>query len=105
MKLTVLLFIIVFVLAGCASQKSVKDASPEKTYTSDDTIKTEGVTTSADTSVQETKIHIVQKDESLSVIAEKYGVSVQDIVNVNNIVNVNLIKINQKLIIPKRKKD
>ena len=105
MKLTVLLFIIVFVLAGCASQKSVQDASPEKTYTNDDTTKTEGVTTSADTSVQETKIHIVQKGESLSVIAKKYGVSVQDIVNANNIENVNLIKINQKLIIPKRKKD
>ena len=103
MKLTVLIFIIVFALAGCASQKSVQNASPEKFYTNDNTIKADDVATSSDFIEHKTKIHIVQKGESLWVIAKKYGVSVQDIVKANNIENQNLIKINQKLIIPEVK--
>ncbi len=100
MKLTLLLFVIVLILAGCASQKSVQETSPEKTFTNDNTVVAEEVSITTDTAVSETKIHIVQKGESLWVIAKKYGVSVQDIVKANNIENASLIKINQELIIP-----
>ncbi len=100
MKLTLLLFVIVLILAGCASQKSVQETSPEKTFMNDNTVVAEEVSITTDTAVSETKIHIVQKGESLWVIAKKYGVSVQDIVKANNIENASLIKINQELIIP-----
>ncbi len=100
MKLTLFLIVITLIFTGCASQKSVQDTTPEKTYTSDNTVVVEEVPTDIDTVVLETKIHIVQKGESLWVIAKKYGVSVQDIVKANNIENAGLIKINQELIIP-----
>ena len=100
MKLTLLLFAIVLILAGCASQKSIQDISPEKTFTNDNSVVAEEVPIVTDTAVSETKIHIVQKGESLWVIANKYGVSVQDIAKANNIENASLIKINQELIIP-----
>ena len=105
MKLTVFLFVIVLILAGCASQKSVQDTTPEKTFTNDNSVVAEEVSITADTTVLETKTHIVQKGESLWVIAKKYGVSVQDIVKANNIENASLIKINQELIIPEKKKE
>ena len=100
MKLTLLLFVMVLILAGCASQKSVQETSPENAFTNDNTVVAEEVPITTDTAVSETKIHIVQKGESLWVIAEKYGVSVQDIAKANNIENASLIKINQELIIP-----
>ena len=100
MKLTLLLIIITLILTGCASQKSVQDTTPEKTYISDNIVAIEEVPIDDDTIVPETKIHIVQKGESLWVIAKKYGVSVQDIVKANNIEDASLIKINQELIIP-----
>ena len=100
MKLTVILFVIVSILTGCASQKNVQDSSPEKIYINENTVVVEESVSSVDSVVNETKIHIVQKGESLWVIAKKYGVSVQDIVKANNIENQNIIKINQKLIIP-----
>ena len=102
MKLTFLLFIVIVVLVGCASQKSVQESSPEKVYTSENTVETEDVSVSVDTASHEPKIHIVQKGENLWVIAKKYGVTVKDIVNANNIENSSLIKINQELIIPKK---
>ena len=105
MKLSVLLIIIMLFLAACASQKSVQDTTPEKTYSKDTTVAAENITTSSDAAVYKTKTHIVQKGESLWVIAKKYGVSVQDIVKANNIENQNLIKINQELIIPDLKKE
>ncbi len=105
MKLTLKLILIALILAGCASQKSVQETIPEKTFTNDNTVVAEEVPITTDTAVSATKIHIVQKGESLWVIAKKYGVSVQDIVKANNIENASLIKINQELIIPVVKKE
>ncbi len=46
------------------------------------------------------RIHIVQPGETLSGIALRYGVTVQQIAAVNNIVNPSLIFVGQRLIIP-----
>lgn len=52
--------------------------------------------------VQNTSIyHIVQKGDTLSKIANKFGTTVQKIASDNNIKNVNLIKVGQKLLIKK----
>lgn len=45
-------------------------------------------------------VHIVQSGEYLSSIARRYGVTVQAIASANNIVNLNLIRPGQQLIIP-----
>jgi LysM repeat protein len=45
-------------------------------------------------------IHIVQRGESLYTIALRYGVTVQQIINANNLTNPNRIDIGQRLIIP-----
>ena len=102
MKLIGLLFIIVLMFVGCASQKKVKNSTPSETYTNDTTIVEDELVSPVDSVVNETIIHVVQKGESLWVIAKKYGVSVQDIVKANNIENKNIIKINQELIIPNK---
>lgn len=104
MKLVVVYFIVASVLIGCASQKRVQNPSPKTTYTIDDSIKDQKTAPPIDSTTNEIKIHVVMKGESLSVIAIKYGVSVDDIIKANNIKNPNFIQINQKLIIPEGKK-
>jgi LysM repeat protein len=51
-------------------------------------------TASADT------IHIVQRGETLSSIAQRHGVSMSAIIAANNITNANLIFVGQRLVIP-----
>lgn len=46
--------------------------------------------------------HTVQKGESLSKIATKYGVSVERVMSSNEISDPNKIKVNQKIFIPER---
>lgn len=53
---------------------------------------------------QET-IHTVKRGDNLESIAKQYGVTVNDIVKVNNIKNPNIITINQQLRIPKKQTD
>lgn len=43
--------------------------------------------------------HVVRKGEYLSTIAKKYGVSVKDLVSMNNLANANSIRIGQKLVV------
>lgn len=45
-------------------------------------------------------VHIVSEGESISLIAQKYHVSVQQIIILNNLHNVNLIYAGQKLLLP-----
>lgn len=47
-----------------------------------------------------TKYYIVKKGDTLTSIAKKYNLTIYDIARVNNINNINLIFINQRLIIP-----
>lgn len=46
------------------------------------------------------RIHVVQSGESLSAIAQLYGVSTQEIISFNNISNPDAIYVGQELIIP-----
>ncbi len=54
------------------------------------------------TSVAEGYEHEVQRGETLATIAAQYGVSVQSIVQANNITDPNRIAVGQRLIIPAR---
>lgn len=45
-------------------------------------------------------IYTVQRGDTLGTIAARYGVSVNDLVNLNNIKNPNLIEVGQQLVIP-----
>lgn len=49
---------------------------------------------------QPKQIHLVQAGETISSIADKYGISKQELLKANNISNPNLIAINDKLILP-----
>lgn len=100
MKRSVLFFIVAAAFMGCSSPKKVQESHRESTYTSDYTIPAENIVQPSVTTIAEPRIHTVQKGESLSVIAKQYGVTVRAIAEANNITNPNLIKINQKLVIP-----
>lgn len=104
MKRTVLYFIMSAAFMGCSSPKKVQESPRESTYTTDYTVPAGNIVQPATTvtTVAEPRIHTVQKGESLSVIAKQYGVTVKAIAEANNITNTNLIKINQKLIIPEK---
>ena len=45
-------------------------------------------------------VYIVKSGDCLSVLANKYGTTVQTLVDLNNIKNPNLIYVGQKLLIP-----
>lgn len=96
---------LLLMLCACASQKQVRSSEngiTNSTYTADDTVAQHG-DKKPELGNNETVIHVVQKGESLWVIAQKYGVTVKAIAEANNIENTSLIKINQELIIPKKK--
>ena len=52
------------------------------------------------TSTPENQIHVVQEGENLLRIAERYGVTMQSIVEQNHLANPDLIYIGQALVIP-----
>ena len=45
-------------------------------------------------------IHVVQPGDTLTILCERYGVSVEDLARINNIHNVNHIEVGDSLIIP-----
>jgi LysM repeat protein len=49
---------------------------------------------------QEVIYHTVQPGESLTKIARQYGVTVSELVRRNNITNINVLRVGQRLIIP-----
>jgi len=102
MKRTVLYFIVSAAFIGCSSPKKVQEPPSVSSYTTEYTVPAGNIVQPAVTTVAEPRIHTVQKGESLSVIAKQYGVTVKAIAEANNITNTNLIKINQKLIIPEK---
>ncbi len=103
MKRTVLYFIVSAAFMGCSSPKKVQESPRESAYTTDYTVPAGNFVQPAAVvpTGTEPRVHTVQKGESLSVIAKQYGVTVKAIAEANNIANPNMIKINQKLIIPK----
>ncbi len=44
--------------------------------------------------------YIIQRGDTLTIIANKFNVSVQTLADVNNITNWNIIEVNEELIIP-----
>jgi LysM repeat protein len=52
------------------------------------------------TATPELVIHIVQPKEVLGIIAQQYGVSIEDIMAANNIQDANMVGIGRKLVIP-----
>jgi len=48
----------------------------------------------------ETTAYVVQKGDALSVIARRYGVSLQEVMRLNNISNPDMIRVGQKLVLP-----
>ena len=45
-------------------------------------------------------IHVVQPGETLNIIARRYGVTISDVAQANEITNINRISVNQELLIP-----
>jgi lipoprotein-anchoring transpeptidase ErfK/SrfK len=52
------------------------------------------------TSTGATTVHVVERGQELGLIAREYGVSVEDIVRLNNLSNPDLLYVGQELIIP-----
>ncbi len=103
--LNLVIGILFLMFCACASQKEIKTSNneiPETIYTTDDTV-AQPLNENTQKEKTEKVVHVVQKGESLWVIAQKYGVTVKAIAEANNIENASLIKINQELIIPEKK--
>jgi hypothetical protein len=81
---------------GATATPSPVAASPTQRPTVSPTAEPTATATPAATST----IHIVQKGEYLSKIAEQYGVTVADIVDANDIANPSQLRVGQKLVIP-----
>ncbi|MBW6534111.1 MAG: LysM peptidoglycan-binding domain-containing protein [Mariniphaga sp.] len=106
-QLTIIMYLLALGLAGCSSQKGVQKSAvtaPENSaFISENTETVEKDKPEPENMAVKPVIHVVKKGESLWVIAKQYGVTVKAIAEANNITNSNMIKINQKLIIPEKK--
>jgi len=102
MKRIVLFLMLAAAFTGCSSAKKVKETPRESAYTTSysSTTPAAAAAQSVVTTNVEQRIHTVQQGESLSVIAKQYEVTVKAISEANNIANPNLIRVNQKLVIP-----
>jgi hypothetical protein len=83
------------------AKKGIINLIKEKSHTTDNQdknkeLKKDDSSTDAAKSIN----HIVKPGESLSEIAEKYGCSVEEIMNLNGITDQSKIEINQELLIP-----
>ena len=85
MRPTILIFIAVLAFMSCDSQKSAQNQSQPISETSEDNEQFQEAPNSLDQELPEYKVNIVQNSESLSIIAERYGVSVKALVSINNI--------------------
>jgi len=83
----------VLLIPGCEEDASAETAPTSASATSD-----EDETTTSTTSDQ--TIHVVTSGETLLSIARRYGVTVNEIVNANNLTNPNVLDVGQELIIP-----
>lgn len=81
---------------GATATPSAVAASPAERSTPSPTAEPTPTPTAAPT----TTVHVVQKGEYLSRIAEQYGVTVADIVDANELENPSQLRVGQKLVIP-----
>lgn len=82
------------ILPDCGDQVIVDD--PDDDDTGDDA----GIIGSTDPSTGGQAVHTVSSGESLFVIAQRYGVTIDAIVEANDLANPNQLSIGQQLIIP-----
>ena len=110
MKYFTLFLLLSFFICACSVSKNTQSSSAEfpetPDYTTDPTLPSKGKKSAVKTVLpaSEPMIHVVQMGESLWIIAKKYDISVQDIIEANKIEDANLIKVNQELVIPRNKK-
>jgi hypothetical protein len=83
-------------VGGATATPSAVAASPTEGPTGSPTAEPTPTPTAAPTST----IHVVQKGEYLSKIADQYGVTVADIVDANELENPSQLRVGQKLVIP-----
>jgi hypothetical protein len=81
---------------GATATPSPLAASPTRRPSASPTAEPTPTATAAPTTI----IHVVQKGEYLSKIAEQYGVTVADIVEANELENPSQLRVGQKLVIP-----
>lgn len=104
MKLTIACLIVSLFLISCATKKNTQataqadDTEPSQTMANSNNTQT---TTASEEKANNHIVHVVQEGESLSVIAQQYGISMQSIIELNNIKDPDLIRIGQELLIPK----
>lgn len=104
MRPTTILFVLALALYGCASQQTAQNNNPSNNNNSDKSIEQNGSNT-LELDEPEYTVHIVQSGESLSIIAKRYGVTVEDLVNLNDITDMDLIVIGQEILVPKPKEE
>jgi LysM repeat protein len=106
-KMLIFFILIAFSSVAVTSCASKKSASGDSKVVAGPTIsdnnaqaKNKETTASSDQNTKEHKVHIVAEGETLSIIAKKYNVPLDAIVKLNNIADVNFIKVGQKILIP-----
>jgi LysM repeat protein len=87
--------LLVVVLAGCG-----RGDDPVADATTTTAAPTTVATTITTTPPPEDVIYVVQSGDSLSTIAQRFGVSVDEIAQANGITDVNAIMAGQELVIP-----
>ncbi|MCA9913183.1 MAG: LysM peptidoglycan-binding domain-containing protein [Anaerolineae bacterium] len=84
----------VLVIPGCTAEEEVLVPTSEPN-TNEESVRTPG----------DEIIHVVTSGETLLTIARQYGVTVNDIVNANDLPNPNVLDVGQELIIPQVAED
>ncbi len=90
MRPNTIIIILAFALCGCAAKKTANN-NPQSI--NEENKELQDTPSSLDQEAPEYIVHIVQSGESLSLIAGKYGVTVEDLVSINNIADKDLIVI------------
>lgn len=98
--------IIIFSISviSCGTQKELQSDAQASSATEENDKKTEDNKESnkSKDSQKEYIEHIVKDGETLGIIAKKYNVTVEKLVELNNIKNPDLIVVGQKLVVPEK---
>ena len=105
MKLLIVFFVIAIAWGGCSSQKKVQNPTPVTDRSTSESRGEQRVVPQDEKVTEKGTIHIVREGESLSGIAQQYGVTLKALVEANGIENPDLIFVNQKLVIPPPKRE
>lgn len=95
--------LVAVVVAGCGSGRTATSAAPKRAPTSTTTPRSAVVasaTPSRPTPAPAPLLYTVRSGDTLSKIAQAFGVSLQDLIAANNITDANRIAVGQQLIIP-----